>query len=96
MDFGSLIPIAAVVVGVPGFVAFVAMMAKHTREMKELAIRERELELGGSDAALGPAVDALTDDLNDVRGQLAEMQERLNFAERLLASGDPSENQPSS
>ena len=93
MDLGSLIPIAAVVVGVPGFVTFVAMIAKHTREMKELAIRERELELGGSDAALGPAVDALADDLNDVRAQLAEMQERLNFAERLLAAGDPPGNQ---
>ncbi len=33
---------------------------------------------------LGPEVDALRDDLNDTRAQLAEMQERLDFTERLL------------
>ncbi len=89
MDFGNLIPIVAVVVGVPGFVTFVGMLIGHTRRMKELAIRERELELGGSEAALGPVVDALSDDVNDMRAQVAEMQERLDFAERLLASGSP-------
>ncbi len=92
MDFGSLIPIVAVVVGIPGFVTFVGMLVGHTRKMKELAIREQELALEGSDAALGPVVDALSDDLNDMRAQVAEMQERLDFAERLLASGSPPQN----
>ena len=45
----------------------------------------------GSDAELGPEVDALRDDLNDTRAQLAEMQERLDFAERLLAAGRTSQ-----
>ncbi len=39
---------------------------------------------GSSDHDLGPAVDALRDDLNDTRAQLTEVQERLDFAERLL------------
>ena len=87
MDLAILIPIVAVVVGVPGFVAFVALIAGHTRKMKELKIRDKELEVRGSDAELGPAVDALCDDLNDTRAQVAEIQERLDFAERLLTSG---------
>jgi hypothetical protein len=89
MNLSTLIPIVAVVVGVPGFVTFVALLMGHARKMKELAIRDKELELGGSDAALGPAIDALRDDLNDTRAQVAEMQERLDFAERLLTAGSP-------
>ncbi len=50
-------------------------------------LRKRELETQGSDAELGPEVDALRDDLNDTRAQLADMQERLDFAERLLTAG---------
>jgi hypothetical protein len=40
-----------------------------------------------SDPELGPVVDALRDDLDDTRAQLAEMQERLDFTERVLAAG---------
>ncbi len=91
MDLSTLIPIAAVVVGVPGFVGFVALIAGHTRKMKELEIRHQELAMGGSDAALGPAVGALSDDLNVLRAQVAELQERVDFAERLLTAGGPTE-----
>ena len=80
-----VIPIAAIVVGVPGVVAFVSLLANHTRKMKELEVREKE---AGADA-LRPAVDALTDDVHDLRSHLAEVQERLDFAERMLASGKP-------
>jgi len=89
MDLSSLIPTVAVVVGVPGFVAFVVLIIGHTRKITELAIRDKELELARSDAALGPAVDALSEDLNDTRAQVAEIQDRLDFAERLLAAGSP-------
>ncbi|HPF62094.1 MAG TPA: hypothetical protein PLI93_08560 [Gemmatimonadales bacterium] len=85
MDIGAFIPIAAIVVGVPGVVAFVSLLANHTRKMKELEVREKE---AGADA-LRPAVDALTDDVHDLRSHLAEVQERLDFAERMLASGKP-------
>ncbi len=45
-------------------------------------LKRKELEMRGSDA-----VDALRDDLDDTRAQLAEVQERLDFAERMLAAG---------
>jgi hypothetical protein len=89
MDFSTLIPVVAVVVGVPGFVAFVALIAGHTRKMKELGIRDRELASAGGDAALGPAIDALRDELEDTRTNMAQIQERLDFTERLLAAREP-------
>jgi hypothetical protein len=92
MDLFNLVPIVAIVIGVPGTVVFLALAMGHTRKMKELKIREKELEMGGSDAELGPVVAALSDDLNDTRAQVAEIQERLDFAERLLAAGSAPEN----
>ncbi len=50
-------------------------------------LKKKELETQGSSAELGPLVDALRDDLDDTRAQLGEMQERLDFAERLLTAG---------
>ena len=55
-------------------------------------------KMRGSDPKLAPEVDALRDDLDDARGQLADMQEhtqaqladmqeRLDLAERLLTAG---------
>ena len=58
-------------------------------------LKSKELEMRGSDAELGPVVDALRDDLADLqehtRAQLAEMQERLDFAERMLTAGRASQ-----
>jgi len=89
MSPSTLIPIVAVVIGVPGLVAFVALLAGHTRKMKELAIREKELALAAREAALEPALDALRDGLEDTRAQVAELRERVDFAERLLTAGSP-------
>jgi hypothetical protein len=89
MDLSTFIPIVAIVCGVPGITVFLALAMGHTRKMKELKIREKELEMG---AELGPVVEALSDDLNDTRAQVAEIQERLDFAERLLAAGGAPEN----
>jgi len=54
-------------------------------------LKKKELDTRGSSAELGAEVDALRDDLTDmqehIRVQLAEVQERLDFAERLLAAG---------
>ena len=62
-------------------------------------LKKKELEMRGSDAELGPVVDALRDDLADMqehtRAQLAEMQERLDFAERLLTAGRASQDEKS-
>ena len=69
-------------------------------------LKKTELEMRGSDPELGRAVDALRDDLNDTRAQLADMQEhtraqladmqeRLDFAERLLTAGRASQDEKS-
>ena len=49
-------------------------------------LKKKELEMRGSDAELGPLVDVLRDDLDDTRAQLAEIHERLDFTERVLAA----------
>jgi hypothetical protein len=54
-------------------------------------LKKNELEMRGGDPKLGAEVDALRDDLNDTRAQLAEMQERLDFAERVLTAGRASQ-----
>ena len=92
MDLFNLVPIVAIVVGVPGAAAITALAMSHARKMKELKIREKELEMGGSDVELGPVVEALSADLDDTRALVAEVLERLDFAERLLASGSKPEN----
>ncbi len=62
-------------------------------------LKKKELEMRGSDPELGPVVDALRDDLADMQehtqAQLAEMQERLDFAERLLTAGRASQEDKS-
>ncbi len=79
--------IVAIIVSFSSVIAFTAMIIRFKLKKKELEVREKELEIRGSDAGLGPEVEALRDDLNDTRAQLAEMQERLDFAERLLTAG---------
>ena len=71
-------------VGVPGVIVFTLLVMRYK-------LKKKELEMRGSDPELGPVVDALRDDLNDTRAQLAEMQERLDFAERLLTAGRASQ-----
>ena len=60
-------------------------------------LKKKELEMRGGDPELGPVVDALRDDLADMqehtRAQLAGMQERLDFAERLLTAGRASQDE---
>ncbi len=57
-------------------------------------LKKKELEMRGSDAEFGPVVDALRNDVEQLadmqehtRAQLADIQERLDFAERLLTAG---------
>ena len=83
--------VAAILVGIPGIIGFMALIMR-------FHLKKQQLEMRGSDPELGPKVDALRDDLDDARGQLADMQEhtqaqladmqeRLDFAERLLTKG---------
>jgi len=70
----------------PGVIVFTALIIRFKLKKKQLEVREKELEMRGSDAELGPVVDALRDDADDTRAQLADMQERLDFTERLLTA----------
>ena len=82
---GSLDPdIVGFIVGFPSIIVFTAMIIR-------FKLKKKELEMRGSNAELGPEVDALRDDLDDTRAQLADMQERLDFAERVLTAGRASQ-----
>lgn len=71
---------------IPGLLVFTGLIIR-------FKLKKKELEMRGIDAELGPEVDALRDDLDDTRAQLAEMQGRLEFTERLLAAGrEPQED----
>ena len=87
----DMVPIVAIVVTFSSVIAFTAMIIRFKLKNKELGVREKELEMQGSNAELGPEVDALRDDLNDTRAKLTEMEERLDFAERLLSAGRASQ-----
>ncbi len=82
------VQILSVIFGVPGVIVFTTLIIR-------FKLKKKELELRGSDAELGPVVDALRDDADDTRARLAEMEERLDFAERLLASGRASQEDKS-
>ncbi len=87
--------IVAIIVSFSSVLVFTGLIIRFKLKKKELEVREKELEMRGSDPELGPEVDALRDDLNDTRAQLAEMQERLDFAERLLTAGRASQDEKS-
>jgi hypothetical protein len=72
---------------VMGALAFTGTVASTVWALVHFKIKKKELEAQGGSAELGAAVDALRDDLDDTRAQLAETQERLDFAERLLTAG---------
>ncbi|MCH7476015.1 MAG: hypothetical protein IIA27_15300 [Gemmatimonadetes bacterium] len=78
--------IVEIIIGVPGIILFTALIIRYK-------LKKKELEMRGSDPELGPVVDELRDDLNDTRVQLADMQERLDFAERLLTAGRASQDE---
>ena len=76
--------ILGITIGIPGVLVFTALIIR-------FKLKKKELEMRGSDPELGRVVEALSDDLDDTRAQLADMQERLDLAERLLASGRASQ-----
>ena len=72
---------------VMGALTFTGTVASVSWALVHFKLKKKELELQAGDPLLGAEVDALREDLNDTRGQLAEMQERLDFAERVLTAG---------
>ncbi len=69
---------------VMGALAFTGTAASSVWALVHFKLKKKELDARGSDPELGPVVDALRDDL-------ADMQERLDFAERLLTAGRASQ-----
>ncbi len=76
---------------VMGALAFTGTVASLTWAWVHFSVKKKELEMRGSDPELGREVEALRDDLNDTRAQLADMQERLDFTERVLTAGRASQ-----
>ena len=72
--------ILGIIFGIPAVVVSLVLILRYK-------LKTKEIEARGHDAEWGPEVDSLRDDLDDTRAQLAEVQERLDFAERLLSAG---------
>ncbi len=74
------VQIISTIFGIVGGVGVLALVFWFKLQKKELEMRRQP------NPELGPVVDALRDDLDDTRAQLADMQERLDFTERLLTA----------
>ena len=75
-----LADILGITIGVPGFIVGLAVVLR-------FMLKKKELEMRGRDPELGRVVEALSDDLDDTRAQLSDIQERLDIAERKLPAG---------
>jgi len=73
------VQIMAIIMGALAFSSTVWALVHFKLKKKELEMRRQP------NPELGPVVDALRYDVDDTRAQLADMQERLDFTERLLA-----------
>ena len=93
----SIIPIMGILVPITLFISVAVVLILKGPVGKALAERigGRSIEASEETEALHADVDALRGDLADMqehtRAQLADMQERLDFAERLLAAGRASQ-----
>ena len=74
------VQIISTIFGIVGGVGVLALVFWFKLQKKELEMRRQP------NPELGPVVDALRYDLDDTRAQLADMQERLDFTERLLTA----------
>ncbi len=72
--------VLSTVFGVAGGVTALALILR-------FMLRRKEIEAHGGESELAPLVDGLRDEMNDMRAQLTEVHERLDFAERLLTEG---------
>ena len=72
---------------VMGSLAFTGVVASSVWAVVHFRLKKGELELKAGAPELGREVDALREELLDTRAQMVEMQERLDFAERVLTAG---------
>ena len=86
--FAVFIPILALSIPVA------AVIFNGLQKVARLRIEEAKVRAGLLDGQSAADVTALREEMGEVRRELSEVQERLDFAERLLTSGrapEPSE-----
>ena len=81
MDFAVFIPIVALCIPVAGIIFH------GLEKVARLRVEEAKVKAGQLDGPAVAELTALREEMGDVRRELAEVQERLDFAERLLTSG---------
>jgi uncharacterized protein involved in exopolysaccharide biosynthesis len=79
--FAVFIPIVALSIPVA------AIVVHGLQKVARLRIEEAKVKAGLLDGQSGMELAALREEMGDVRRELSEVQERLDFAERLLTSG---------
>ena len=84
--FAVFIPILALSIPVA------AVIFNGLQKVARLRIEEAKVRAGLLDGQSAAAVTALREEMGEVRRELSEVQERLDFAERLLTSGRAQEH----
>jgi hypothetical protein len=79
--FAVFIPIVALCIPVA------AIVVHGLQKVARLRIEEAKVKAGLLDGQSAAELAALRDEMGDVRRELSEVQERLDFAERLLTTG---------
>jgi predicted nuclease with TOPRIM domain len=79
--FAVFIPIVALCIPVA------AIVVNGLQKLARLRIEEAKVKAGLWDGQSAAELSELREEMGDVRRELSEVQERLDFAERLLASG---------
>ena len=78
---GMLIPICAMMIPI------VAIIFNGWQKVARTKLEEARVRAGGLDGPAANELSSLRDEVGEVRRELAEVQERLDFAERLLTRG---------
>jgi hypothetical protein len=86
--FAVFIPIVALCIPVAGIIFH------GLEKIARLRVEEAKVKAGVVDGHSTAELAALREEMGDVRRELAEVQERLDFAERLLTSGRPPGEKP--
>ena len=71
---------------VMGALAFTGTVASSIWALVHYKLKKREIDAQGRDPEWVAEVEGLREELHDTRAQLAEMQERVDFAERMLTA----------
>jgi hypothetical protein len=83
-----LIPIVAMTIPI------VAIIFNGLQKVARMRLEEARVRAGALDGTTASDVAALRDEVSEVRRELAEVQERLDFAERLLTRGGEQASPP--